>query len=125
MSTAEILFVDDERDILALGVTALREAGYSVQSAISGDVALILVEQGLHFDLLITDIIMPGFLDGYALARKVREHIPNLPIVYSTGFGKAASIGSDRAPVGQILLKPYRQHDLLRAVANAIAAAVH
>ena len=121
MQAVEILFVDDESDILTLGVSALREAGYSVQSAISGDVAMILVEQGLLFDLLITDIVMPGFLDGFALARKAREFIPDLPILYSTGFGKAASMGSERAPAGELLLKPYRQSELLHAVERVLS----
>jgi CheY-like chemotaxis protein len=122
MHRIEILFVDDERDLLALGATTLRGAGYTVQSAISGDVALILVEQGLLFDLLITDIVMPGFLNGYALARKAREHIPELPILYSTGYGKAATLSQEAAPPGQLLLKPYRQGDLLRAVESALTS---
>ena len=122
MQHVEILLVDDERDILALGVSTLRGAGSSVQPAMSADVALILVEQGLLFDLLITDIVMPGFLDGYALARKVREFIPGLPILYSTGYGKAATMSREAAPPGQLLLKPYRQPELLRAVEHVLSA---
>src|SRR5579871_6405652 len=112
MISAEILLVDDEPDILALGLNALREAGYSVQTAISGDVAAILIEQGLMFDLLITDIVMPGSLDGYGLAARVRELIPRLPIIYSTGYTRATAraIG---APDGRFLIKPWRQGDLI------------
>jgi len=120
MYSAEILLVDEEPEILALGATALRRAGYAVQSAICGDVAFILVEQGLLFDLLITDIVMPGLLDGFGLARKARELIPNLPIVYSTGFAKAATRGKDSAPIGRFLFKPWRQYDLLQAVEQAM-----
>lgn len=117
----DVLLVDDEEEILNLGVSALRNAGYTVQQAISGDVAYILIQQGLLFDLLITDIMMPGLLDGFALAQKVRELIPDLPIIYSTGFVKAASIRSLGAPDGQILIKPWLRSDLLGAVSSAIA----
>ena len=74
----QILVVDDEREILELVPAILRDEGYRVSSAISGDVALMILEQGLPFQLLITDIAMPGLLDGYALARQARDLRPVL-----------------------------------------------
>jgi DNA-binding response OmpR family regulator len=116
MSSPEILLVDDERDILEIGVLALREAGYDVQPAANGDIALVLMEQGLGFRLLITDVVMPGVLDGYALARRAREILPNLPIIYMTGFSHVALIRSPGAPAGDVLGKPWRPRELLRLV---------
>ena len=120
MQEPVILLVDDERDILEIGVTALREAGYAVQPAPSGDIALVLIEQGLPFRLLITDVIMPGELDGYALARRARERDPNLPIIYTTGFARVASVRSPGAPYGDTLPKPWRPSELLKLVSAVL-----
>ncbi len=116
MRTFEILFVEDEPDILALGVTTLREAGYGVQPAANGDIALVLLGQGLAFGLLVTDVVMPGMLDGFALARHARELQPRLPVVYTTGFSRVASIRAPGAPYGKTLMKPWRPSDLLEIV---------
>jgi DNA-binding NtrC family response regulator len=123
MMQPEILLVDDERDILELGMLTLREAGYTVQSAISGDIAMVLIEEGLHFDLLITDIVMPGQLDGFALAQKVREHVPKAGIVYATGYSRAFNMRAQGVPEGQLLLKPWRLDELLAVVDAAISPA--
>jgi CheY-like chemotaxis protein len=121
MIQPEILLVDDERDILDLGVSTLRDAGYTVQSAISGDIALVLIEQGLLFNLLITDIVMPGQLDGFALAHKVRERVPSAAIVYATGYARAINLRARSAPEGRLLLKPWRLDELLSVVDSAMA----
>jgi CheY-like chemotaxis protein len=121
MSATEILLVDDEQDILDIGVTVLRGAGYHVLPAPNGDVAMILVEQGLPFRLLITDIVMPGLLDGFSLARRTREALPDIRIVYTTGYAGAASIRSRGAPYGDTLVKPWMPRDLLAIVNNAMA----
>jgi two-component system, cell cycle sensor histidine kinase and response regulator CckA len=115
-----ILFVDDERDILDLAVAALREAGYTVQPASNGDIALVLLEQGLQFRLLVTDVVMPGVFDGFALARRARELLPGLPVVYTTGFSRVASIRSPGAPHGATLPKPWRPSELLRLVKSLL-----
>jgi DNA-binding NtrC family response regulator len=122
MQEAEILLVDDERDILELGLMALREAGYVVQGAASGDIAMVLVEQGLPFRLLVTDIVMPGLLDGYALARRAHQLRPGLRVIYSTGFSRVASIRAPGAPAGETLQKPWRPNQLLRLVAQVLGA---
>jgi DNA-binding NtrC family response regulator len=120
MGEPEILLVDDERDILEIGVMALREAGYAVQPAANGDIALVLIEQGVPFRLLITDVVMPGILDGFALARRAREVDPSLPIIYTTGFARVASVRSPGAPHGDTLQKPWRPSELLRLVAAVL-----
>jgi DNA-binding NtrC family response regulator len=121
MSQPDVILVDDEHEILEIGAAALRGAGYEVLPAISGDVALILIEQGLPFELLITDIVMPGTLDGFALARKARDLRPGIKVIYSTGFSGAASIRSRGAPYGDMLVKPWRVDDLVNAVRLALA----
>lgn len=120
MAGSEILLVDDERDILEIGAFALRDAGYVVQPAANGDIALVLIEQGLDFRLLITDIVMPGALDGFALARRARQRDPELRIIYTTGFSRVAAIRSPGAPQGETLLKPWKPSDLLRMVGQML-----
>jgi CheY-like chemotaxis protein len=120
MPSAAILLVDDERDILDLAAGSLREAGYSVQSAASGDIAVVLLEQGLTFSLLVTDVVMPGMFDGFALARRARELLPGLPVIYTTGFSRVASIRSPGAPHGTTLPKPWRPSELLRTVQSVL-----
>jgi CheY-like chemotaxis protein len=121
MSATDILLVDDEPDILDLGVAVLHGAGYDVLPALNGDIAMVLLEQGLPFRLLITDIVMPGLLDGFALARKAREALPEIRIVYTTGYSGAASIRSRGAPYGDTLVKPWMPHDLLEIVGRTMA----
>jgi CheY-like chemotaxis protein len=120
MASPDILLVDDERDILEMATMVLREAGYSVQPAANGDIALVLIEQGLAFRLLVTDVVMPGDLDGYALARRAREHEPGLRVLYTTGFSRVAEIRSAGAPPGETLPKPWKPSDLLRIVASIL-----
>jgi CheY-like chemotaxis protein len=113
----DILLVDDEEDVLRIAGEILREAGYRSQPAISGDVALIMLQQGLRFRLLITDIILPGVLDGFALARRAREFCPGIPIIYSTGYCSAAQCRARSAPHGETLVKPWGAEALLALVA--------
>jgi DNA-binding NtrC family response regulator len=120
MQGLEILLVDDERDILEIGAMALRDAGYKVQSAANGDIALVLIEQGLSFRLLITDVVMPGELDGYALARRAHEIDPDLRVIYTTGFSRAASVRAPGTPLGPTLSKPWKPSELLMLVAQAL-----
>jgi two-component system, cell cycle sensor histidine kinase and response regulator CckA len=120
MTGPDILLVDDERDILEMATIVLRDAGYTVQPASNGDIALVLIEQGLAFRLLVTDVVMPGELDGYALARRAREHEPGLRIIYTTGFSRVAAIRSPGAPPGQTLPKPWKPSELLRLVASIL-----
>jgi CheY-like chemotaxis protein len=116
----QILVVEDEEAILELTFSILRDEGYRVTSAINGDVALVILQQGLPFRLLITDIAMPGLLDGYGLARKARELRPEIQIIYMTGFASMASVRSRGAPYGKTIVKPWSSQVLLAAVASVI-----
>src|SRR5260370_22008149 len=86
MSGADILFVEDEQEILDLWIPVLRQAGYEAMPAVNADIALILLEQGLPFRLLITDVVLPGRLDGFALAPRAKELTPKIEIIYETAF---------------------------------------
>jgi DNA-binding response OmpR family regulator len=122
MGYTEILFVEDDPTILDIGIEILREASYEVVPAINADIGLILLEEGLPFRLLITDIVLPGRLDGFALARRAKEIVPKIEIIYATGFPDVAGVRSRGAPWGRTLLKPYGRDELLNTVEAVFVA---
>src|SRR6266851_9522719 len=122
MGNAEILFVEDDPAILDVGIDILREASYEAMPAVNADIALVLLEQGLPFRLLITDIVLPGRLDGFALARRAKEIIPKIEIIYVTAFPVVAGVRSRGAPWGKTLLKPFGSDDLVRTVESVFVA---
>jgi DNA-binding NtrC family response regulator len=120
MCQSQILLVDDDQALLGALSEFLQGEGYLVQPAISGDVALVLLQQRVPFRLLITDIVLPGLVDGFALARRAREFCPGIPIIYTTGYLPVAHVRSPGAPFGEMLVKPYRIETLLTAVSSAL-----
>src|SRR6266446_292042 len=123
MSGADILFVEDDQEILDLWIPVLRQAGYEATPAVNADIAVILLEQGLPFRLLITDIVLPGRLDGFALARRAKEIRPQIEIIYATAYPSVADIRSRGVPWGKTLLKPFGSDGLVRTVESVFVAA--
>jgi two-component system, cell cycle sensor histidine kinase and response regulator CckA len=116
-----VLLVDDEPDILELASDLLREQGYRFLSAANADIALIILQQpSITFDLLITDVIMPGALDGVGLAVEACRIIPDLRIIYMTGYGGIADARFREAPPGAVLPKPWGVKQFLQAVDAAL-----
>ena len=120
MSHLPILLVDDNEALLSELTEVLREEGYLAQPATSGDIALVLLQQGIPFRLLVTDVVLPGVLDGFTLARRARLFSPNIPIIYATGHPDVAHVRARGAPFGEILSKPYRIEAMLRAISAAL-----
>jgi len=113
---ARVLVVDDEAPLLELLSGWLTDSGYSVRSCTSGDQAWSALQQETP-DIMITDVIMPGTLDGLELAQKAHALLPNLRILLVSGFpidGEKA-VSEMRWPM---LSKPYRREELLNTVAR-------
>jgi PAS domain S-box-containing protein len=114
-----VLVVEDNDDVRELAEQVLEMEGYAVKSAASGEQALELLRQGIRVDLLFTDVIMPGGMNGLELVKHVRGLRPSLPVLVTTGY-------MDELPQGgrggglDILAKPYRQEDLLARVRKAL-----
>lgn len=106
-----VLVVDDEVLIRLVVADTLRDEGYSVVEAASGDEAYELLAAGVPADLMVTDIQMPGELDGIALARAARKLRPELLIVFSSAQMVAPDSVADVA--SGFLPKPYATIPLL------------
>ena len=120
MGQAQVLLVEDDLTLLTSLTEVLQAKGYLAQSATNSDVALVLLQQRLPFRLLITDVVLPGLLDGFALARRAREFCPSIPIIYSTGYPQVAHIRARGAPYGEMLLKPWKVDSMFMAISTAL-----
>jgi len=120
-----ILCVEDD-DVVRAHVTGrLESLGYKVLTASNASEALILVNAGIAFDLLFTDIIMPGPMNGRQLAQKVAELRPPLRVLYTSGNTFGAFETSVRPAEGVLLLtKPYRKAELARLVRLCLDRAI-
>ena len=115
------MLAEDEADVRKVIATRLRRTGYQVATAASGDEALALFRRHGPFDLLLTDIVMPGTLQGLALMRPIREATPDLPVIFMSGYpGEAAAHGNDLPPDAIRLMKPVDAQDLLDALHTAL-----
>ncbi len=115
-----ILAVDDRPEVLAIARHLLEELGYEVQSATSAAEALRAVE-ALPADarpaLLFSDVIMPGGMNGYVLARKLRQSMPQLKVLLTTGYaGDVQGTPADLGHEFEVIEKPYKLEELARRV---------
>jgi CheY-like chemotaxis protein len=103
--------------------TALSGAGYDIQTASSGDEARAIYEADPTFDLLLTDIVMPGELQGTTLARTLRENHPALRVIFMSGYASEATVhGNGLRPEDIRLMKPVGRADLFRAIEKALGS---
>jgi CheY-like chemotaxis protein len=116
-----LLLVEDEPAVRRLVTRMLERHGYDVRVAEDGEAALALAtESGADFDLLITDVVMPG-MGGPELARRVRAELPGLSVLFVSGYPRDYRPGE--APSEDAFLsKPFTQDQLLRAVADQLGA---
>src|SRR6478735_5564144 len=112
---SSVLLVEDELLVRELASEDLADAGFTVTAASDGDEALGYLREGRHFDLLFTDIRMPGETDGWQLAREAREMLPDIRIIYATGLGDAANGLEDGE---HYVRKPYSLSDLHNALSQ-------
>jgi PAS domain S-box-containing protein len=118
-----ILVVEDNRGMRDLAVRHLQGLGYRTIPAADGVNALEIIQGGAPIDLLFTDVVMPGGLDGRALADAAHHLRPNLRVLFTSGFtAAAASAATDDQFGANLLSKPYRKADLARRIRAALDA---
>jgi len=109
-----VLLVEDNPDVAIASTGLLEQLGYSVRWVSDAEAALEEIERD-GVDLVLSDIVMPGKLDGLGLARAIRETRPRLPILLASGYSEAAQNAGTEFP---ILRKPYQMHELNEALSR-------
>jgi CheY-like chemotaxis protein len=108
-----ILIVEDEILILDMLADELREAGFDVLCAATGEEAVQLLESGATIDALLTDVRLPGATDGWTVARAARLLRPDLPVLYATGFSQQQP---DMVAGATLLRKPFVPRTAVEAI---------
>jgi CheY-like chemotaxis protein len=116
-----ILVVEDEFLIRLTLSEVLADEGYDVLEAETGDAAIALLEGAPDISVLLTDIQLPGSLDGRALVQRVRQRLPDLPVIYMTGRPDSMT-GQTTGAREMYVAKPYLPSDICAAVRRMIAA---
>jgi signal transduction histidine kinase/ActR/RegA family two-component response regulator/HAMP domain-containing protein len=116
-----IMVVEDDALVRNFVVAQLNSLGYKTITAADGNVALAHLDDGAPFDLLLTDVIMPGGINGRQLADTVTLRRPSVKVLYTSGYTENAIVHHGRLDAGVLLLaKPYRRADLARMVRAAL-----
>ncbi len=122
--TETILLVEDDELVRQYASTQLSMLGYRVMVASNGLEAMDIVNQHDDIDLLFTDVVMPGGINGPTLARQACERRPRLKVLYTSGYTQNAIVHHGRLDAGVLLLsKPYHRAELARMVRQALDTA--
>jgi signal transduction histidine kinase/response regulator RpfG family c-di-GMP phosphodiesterase len=112
-----ILVVEDDAAVQATTVDILSSLGYRVLRANDGQSALTILQSGIPVDMLFTDVVMPGPVRSPELARKAKQLLPQIEVLYTSGYTQNAIVHDGRLDPGvELISKPYRREDLARKI---------
>jgi CheY-like chemotaxis protein len=116
-----VLVIDDEPTIRMLVAELLAEAGYAVIEAPDGPAGLKVLESNAKIDLLITDVGLPGGMNGRQVADAARVSRPNLKVLFITGYAENAIVGQNRLEKGMfVVTKPFQVDSLAHRIREII-----
>jgi PAS domain S-box-containing protein len=115
-----VLVVEDDSDVRAIASSLLEDLGYSVLEAETGTEAMKLIDSGEHIDLVFTDVIMPGEMNGIDLVREMKIKHAEIPVLLTSGYTAQRIAMAEMAAGLQLLRKPYTQVDLSLAVRSVM-----
>jgi len=115
-----ILVVEDNEAVRRLAIARLEELGYKTLEAATADEALELLNDLGRVDLIFTDMVMPGELDGYQLAKKAQETYSDLKFLLTSGYSKEIVIKDEDREKYPLLHKPYRIADLANHLSDLL-----
>jgi signal transduction histidine kinase/CheY-like chemotaxis protein len=119
---AVVLLVEDELTLRMVIVEVLSELGYTVLEAANSQSSLQIVESGARIDLLVTDVGLPGGMNGRQLADAARERRPGLKVLFLTGYAESVAAGKDGIEQGmEIMSKPFALDKLVAKVKGMIS----
>ena len=118
-----VLVVEDDEDVRTTVVELLGSLGYRVLKARDATSALAIVESGVPIDLLFSDVVMPGPLRSTEMARKVRQRLPGIAVLFTSGYTDNAIVHTGRLDAGiELLSKPYTHEALARKVRQMLVS---
>mgnify|MGYP002639290185 CR=1 FL=1 len=120
--TETILVVDDELDLIEVAKQSLESLGYRVITAINGGQALMLLTAHEEIDLLFSDIVMPGGINGHQLVQRARTVRPELRALLTSGYAQDALADSSNGEPQTVLRKPYNQEELAFQIRSTLDA---
>jgi PAS domain S-box-containing protein len=117
-----ILVVEDQEAVRAVACGFLEDFGYIVLEAGDGFEALSKLQENPEIDLMFSDVVMPGGMNGFDLAQAAQTLRPDLKVVHTSGYPKGAMVHQDepRFKEGFIIMKPYRREDLQKIIKDAL-----
>jgi CheY-like chemotaxis protein len=116
----KVLIVEDNKEVRELAVAILDQEGYSVVEAANADDALrVLDGHPEQFDMLFTDIIMPGNMNGVALAKEVKSKTPDMAVLVTTGFADDVH-GHTNSAAFETIYKPYMPDELAKKIRSVL-----
>ncbi|MFB9951737.1 PAS domain-containing protein [Rhizobium puerariae] len=116
-----VLVVEDDEAVREITIGLLSELGYRVLRARDADSGLAIIESGVPIDVLFTDVVMPGRLKSRDLARKAKERLPHLGILFTSGYTENSIVHGGRLDPGvNLLSKPYTREALARKIRQVI-----
>lgn len=114
-----VLLVEDEDTVRNVVARLLIKLGYSVSSAADAEEAIALFEEGADFDLVVTDIVMPG-LSGIEMSEVLKSRFPELRFLFISGYASRELGTAPTAPPEPFLPKPFTMHELADEVRKAL-----
>ena len=108
-----VLVVEDNPKVRKLSIQRIQDLGFKTAQADSGDAAYGMLKDGIDVDVLFSDVVMPGNLNGYELATKVSKEFPHIKILLTTGYaGGVPKTSVENEENYDVIHKPFRQADL-------------
>lgn len=121
LTSRVVLVVEDEPAVRMIVRDVLSDLGYTALEAESGQAGLNIVNSGVHLDLLLTDVGLPGGMNGRQLADAIRQQRPTLKVLFMTGYAETVAFGSGQLEPGmQIMTKPFSLDRLVTKVQGLI-----
>jgi len=116
-----VLVVEDEAVIRMILVDELEDAGFAVVGADGADAAVAVFAGRSDIGAVVTDVRMPGSMDGLGLARWMREHAPAVPIIITSGFVATHDVAAINPAIARVVAKPYVGRDIVGWVATLVS----
>lgn len=117
-----VLVVEDDAEVRETVIALLSDLGYRTLKAVDAASALTVIDSGIPIDLIFTDVVMPGTLKSPEMARKAKERLPNVAVLFTSGYTENSIVHGGKLDAGiDLLSKPYTREALARKVRHVLA----